>query len=122
MINIVYDLAKFAKLQPYFVAGLGVADVRVRPGVSFIKGTNNSIASLRLKKNNRVAMAFQAGVGAKYPITENLFFDTALKIQGITNVKLKYEKFSRAAGKIKFNSTKQHLGVAEIVAGLSLNF
>ena len=126
MVNFVYDLAKTGNLQPYFVAGLGLADIRVKPGVTYIKpesvGGKTDFVALRLKKNNRIAIAFQMGVGAKYPINDVISFDMALKLQGITNVKLKYDKFSTKTETLKSKSTKQHLGVGEIVAGLIINF
>jgi opacity protein-like surface antigen len=123
MINVVYDFAKFGELQPYFTAGLGIADIRIKPGVIYFNASYGEASALVLEKNNRIALAFQMGVGAKYPITEAVSFDTALKLQGITNVKLKYQKRAKVTPfDMKHKSTKQHLGVAEAVAGFVFNF
>jgi opacity protein-like surface antigen len=124
MINVVYDLAKAGLWQPYFVAGLGVADVKLKSGKTFVKSDPTNPAYI-LENNHRRALAFQLGVGAKYPITEVIQFDVGLKLQGITNVKLKYQtlyKDLKDYPKLKHKSTKQHLGVAEAVAGFVFNF
>lgn len=122
LINFVYDLAKFHQLQPYFVAGVGIADIKVKPAASFFPAPYNTQEAFVLKNNHRTTLAFQIGLGAKYPITDAVQLDVAMKLQGITNVKLQYQKFSKTEGKLKDKSTKQHLGVGEVVAGLTFNF
>jgi hypothetical protein len=120
-INFVYDFANYGNATPYFIAGLGLADVRVKPTTitsSLLRGAE----IFKLNKNHRKALAYQFGLGIHHPITEVVALDVSAKLQAITNVKIKYQEFSMKQGKLVDKSTKQHLGVAELVGGLVFNF
>jgi opacity protein-like surface antigen len=115
MVNVVYDLAKQGEVTPYFMAGLGLADVK-------LKSNNEKAQVFVLEKNHRKAMAFQIGLGARYPLNESLELDFAAKIQGISKIRLRYQKLNTKTGVMDNKSTKQALAVAELVGGLRVRF
>ena len=118
MLSVVYDFAKVGELTPYFVAGIGLGDIRIKGG----SVNSGDLKVFELNKAHRTALAFQLGIGGHYPLNDFIALDVATKIQGITNVKMKYKKFDTVTGQLKNKSTKQHLGVAELVAGFVFKF
>jgi opacity protein-like surface antigen len=118
VISVVHDLVKFGKLTPYFVAGAGVADINIKSDSKSLGG----LVMFELEKNHRRVWAYQFGVGMHYAVTDSIAFDLSAKIQAISNVKVRYKKFNQSTGALDRKSTKQHLGVGEIVAGLVFNF
>jgi opacity protein-like surface antigen len=124
MINFVYDFAKLGDMTPYFTAGVGLADVNLK-STSVTSAALGGATIFKLEKNRRKALAYQLGLGMQYPITDAISFDAAVKFQAITNVKIKYKKLNTANTTtlaLVDKSTKQHLGVGEVVAGLVFNF
>jgi opacity protein-like surface antigen len=121
MVNFVYDLLALKKLTPYFIAGIGIADIKLKPA-TITSPLNQSITIFKLTKNHRKALAFQAGLGATYPISQTIKLDISAKIHAIKDVKIKYQKLDTLKMQVVDKSTKQHLGMFELTAGLVFNF
>lgn len=114
MIDFIYDLANIANIKPYFLVGTGVANVRI---------TEQSIENtFTLNKNNKFALAFQFGLGARYKINNQISFDLATRLQGISNVAIKYQTTNTSTGALDTHTTKQHLAVVELMLGFIFDF
>jgi opacity protein-like surface antigen len=122
MINFVHDLLTLQNFTPYFSAGIGLADIKLKQTAINAK-TDPNMTIFKISKNHRKTLAFQAGLGVTYPISQTIALDVSAKIHAIKNVKINYQKFDPAnPSKLIDKSTKQHLGMLDVTAGLIFNF
>ena len=69
MLSVVYDFAKVGELTPYFVAGIGLGDIRIKGG----SVNSGDLKVFELNKAHRTALAFQLGIGDR--ISRQISFD-----------------------------------------------
>lgn len=141
MLNLSYILnSPVEDVKPYVTAGIGFARINVKAkdvigytsnGVKIENGAPAAIMEnkpvLRVKKQKSTHLAYQAGIGAQYKLTDNLYADLAAKLQIIQNGKIKYEILDAKAAekaeyKLKSNKVKQTLGLGEFTAGVVYYF
>jgi opacity protein-like surface antigen len=124
MINFVHDLLTLQNFTPYFSAGIGLADIKLKQTAINDK-TFKNLTIFKIFKTHSKALAFQAGLGVTYPISQTIALDVSAKIHAIKDVKINYQKFDKNKGKQGEQvdkSTKQHLGMLDVTAGLIFNF
>jgi opacity protein-like surface antigen len=118
MINFVYDLAHSANVIPYFVVGTGVANIKINDKCL----QNDGSTVFCLTENNKFALAFQFGLGFRYKISNQVSFDIATMLQGISKIKIKYQTFNISTNNLDNNTTEQHLAVAKLKLGFVFDF
>ena len=121
MINFVHDLLTLQNFTPYFSAGIGLADIKLKQTAINDKQYTN-LTIFKIFKTHSKALAFQAGLGVTYPISQTIALDVSAKIHAIKDVKINYQKFDPKQQKTVDKSTKQHLGMLDVTAGLKFNF
>ena len=89
MINFVHDLLTLQNFTPYFSAGIGLADIKLKQTAVNAK-SNPSMTIFKISKNHRKTLAFQAGLGVTYPISQTIALDVSAKIHAIKDVKINY--------------------------------
>jgi hypothetical protein len=119
MINFVYDLLDLQNFTPYFSAGIGLADIRLKQ-MTINHKDNPNTAIFKIAKNHHKTLAFQAGLGVTHPISQAIELDISAKIHAIKSIKIKYQKMDE--GQFINQSTKQHLGMLDVTAGLIFSF
>ena len=90
MVNAIYDFNRDGRLQPYFGAGLGVAqvDARVRNiAATYVgpSGPGNSIGANGFN-DKETALAIQGMAGFGYGLTEKLTFDLGLRAMSVQDL------------------------------------
>jgi opacity protein-like surface antigen len=118
MLNLVYDLMDIGGITPYVVLGAGMANVNVKE--VNIDHPLYPIVSMNTTKKSSKTLAWQAGLGAAYKVTDNFRLIASAKLQVINNVKLRYSSFNPATNKTDSRGTmKKTLGTGEFVVGFT---
>ena len=115
-----YNMKKIGdKLQPYFIVGLGISNIKVKP--SHFTDVASGIRAIDIPSQHISAFAWQAGIGASFPFNDTISLVANAKIQMAHNVNIKYKKFDTTKLKLVNEKTSQTFGVGELTLGLQLN-
>lgn len=93
MINLVYKMPpQYFAIQPYFMAGIGVARMKFGPTVSNITFiTDEQEPIFKMLRNKPSCVSYHFGVGAIREVTKRLSVDFSVRMQALQSVKFKFQ-------------------------------
>lgn len=125
-LNLIYEMQEqFAGIKPYFIAGAGVANIKIKPTISStdkleVLTTNKVEPFFKIRKNNINCFVWQVGGGISKDLGDNFAVDLGAKLQVVNDIKIKYEQCSsRTFQFIPQKPIKKTIAVGEFTLGFT---